>query len=75
MHKLLDEQPARTDLTSREVAKILGGLVGCLIQMTENADVVRDAFKWWAETDAAWDWAYALKALDPKHASEKGGRA
>lgn len=51
----LDTQAARTDLTDRECAKILGGLLGSLIQMAP-AETVRQAVRWWAESDEAWTW-------------------
>lgn len=44
----LDERPARTDLTNREVAKILGGPIGALCQMATPTDV-KQAIVWWAE--------------------------
>ncbi len=53
MQQQLNTQPARTDLTDRECAKLLGGLIGCLCQMTTPA-TVRDAVNWWAQADQAW---------------------
>lgn len=49
----LEPEARRKDLTIREMTSIIGGLVGGLC---ENSDPkkVRLAFKWWAETDAAW---------------------
>ena len=49
----LSPQPARTDLTDRECAKIIGGLIGSLCLMADR-DQVRKAVQWWAEQDAAW---------------------
>lgn len=49
----LDTTAARTDLTSRECAKLLGGSIGGLVEMASIEDV-RQAVRWWAETDAAW---------------------
>ena len=51
--KLLDTRPARTDLTSRECSKLIGGMIGTLCQMAPMENV-RTAIKWWAQTDAAW---------------------
>lgn len=53
MKPTLDDAPARTDLTVRECTKIIGGLVGGLSQMAPIANV-RDAVRWWADTDEAW---------------------
>jgi len=49
----LTPQPARTDLTDRECARIIGGLLGSLAGMTTPA-TVRRAVKWWAESNDAW---------------------
>lgn len=51
--KPLDTRPARTDLTDRECSKIIGGVIGTLMQMAP-AERVRAAVTWWAETDEAW---------------------
>lgn len=50
----LDTRPARNDLTSRECAKLLGGL---LASLSEQAliDDVREAVIWWAENQTAWE--------------------
>jgi hypothetical protein len=45
---------ARADLTDRELTKIIGGLLGGLAQMSNPQDP-RNAVRWWAETDEAWD--------------------
>ena len=51
----LDQRQARTDLTSREAAKLLGGTIGALCQMADPTDV-RAALKWWAEAgDEVWE--------------------
>jgi hypothetical protein len=49
----LDPRARRCDLTTRELASLLGALISGLC---ENASVndVRDAVRWWAETDSAW---------------------
>lgn len=52
--KKLSPKPARTDLTDRECAKLLGSCIGGLTLMADK-QAVRDAVRWWAETDAAWD--------------------
>lgn len=49
----LSTVPARTDLTDREFCKIIGGLIGAMVQMGDRDDV-RNAVRWWAETDEAW---------------------
>jgi hypothetical protein len=49
----LTTEPARTDLTDRECAKVIGAILGGLAQMTDLATVKR-AMKWWVETPAAW---------------------
>ena len=51
---MLDPSPARTDLTSREFARILGGLLGGLVLLGDLEDL-RTAVRWWAETDLAWE--------------------
>jgi hypothetical protein len=50
----LDERPARDDLTSREVAKLLGGMIGSLCHMANVAEV-RTAVEWWGSaSDETW---------------------
>jgi len=49
----LEPEPRRCDLTVREVASILGGLIGSLCE-NSPPDKVREAVIWWATTDAAW---------------------
>ena len=50
----LSEQPNRlAAVTDREIACILGGLIGGLAQYC-SIDKVRRAVQWWAETDEAW---------------------
>jgi hypothetical protein len=51
---MLDPRPARTDLTDRECARIIGGLLGSLAGSVQDVDTVKRAVKWWAETDQAW---------------------
>jgi hypothetical protein len=50
----LDTRPARTDLTDRECAKLIGACLGGLVEMAD-VDAVKRAVIWWAETEAAWD--------------------
>lgn len=50
----LDSRERRTDLTSRDCASILGGLIGGLIENAESKDAVRDAVKHWAANDDLW---------------------
>ena len=50
----LSPQAARTDLTDRECAKLLGALIGGLCQQA-SPQTVRDAVRWWAEADEAWN--------------------
>lgn len=53
MPERLDSRPSRTDLTDRECAKILGGLIGSLCLMT-TVETVRAAVEHWAENSEAW---------------------
>lgn len=45
---MLDPREARKDLTDRECAKLIGGAIGCLLDMADRATVLR-AIAWWAE--------------------------
>ena len=49
----LDEKPARTDLTTRECAKLIGGTIGALCTMAD-IETVKAAIQWWSENDSAW---------------------
>jgi hypothetical protein len=42
------------NLTERECASLLGGLIGSLIN-NSSVETVRNAIRWWAETDEAWE--------------------
>ena len=44
----LNSEEARKDLTVREVAKLLGGTVGCLCSMADK-ETVQQAIDWWSE--------------------------
>ena len=70
----LDTREVRTDLTDRECAKLLGGLIGSLLQVSERG-AVRRAVQWWAARDAAtWtelgDTAEALRDLTRRRGPE-----
>lgn len=69
---MLDQRPARNDLTSRECAKIVGGTIGVLLQMAD-ASAVRDAVRWWAETDSAWAVGQAMSHELKKATKGPGG--
>lgn len=58
----LDPRAARTDLTNREVAKIVSAVCGGLTQMAE-VETVREAIRWVAETDAMWEEFTRVKRL------------
>jgi len=49
----LNTWPARADLSDRELAKIIGGVLGGLAGMTDLV-TLRRAVTWWAESDDAW---------------------
>jgi hypothetical protein len=57
----LSPEPARTDLTDRECCKLIGGTLGCLMQMADP-DSVRRALQWWAENEQAWGMIVATGA-------------
>lgn len=48
--------------TSRECSRILGSIIGGLTQFTPIENV-RDAVRWWAETDKAWEALDGLSKL------------
>lgn len=50
----LSQEPRRCDLTDRECASIIGGLLGSLSQ-NSNLETVRNTVRWWAENDKAWE--------------------
>ena len=56
----LAKTPARTDLTDRECAKLIGGMLGGLTQMAD-VETVRAAVRWWAETDDVWKEFHAIR--------------
>jgi len=57
---ILDPRPSR-NLTSRECAKILSGLIGSLCQNADIDDVKR-AIDWWSQNDTAWVTFRQMKA-------------
>lgn len=69
----LDPRPARTDLTSRECSKLLGGMIGNLSQMASLLDI-RTAVRWWAETDEAWDFLALTLGNRPINPLEKSDK-
>lgn len=62
----LDTRPGRTDLTSRECAKILGGLLGSLCQNAAIEDV-RLAVTWWSQNETAWATFRQMNAYFAQH--------
>lgn len=67
----LDPRPVRLDLTSRECARILGGVIGCLATMASEA-AVRDAVRWWAGADEAWESFVGVRLEPiPRHLFER----
>lgn len=63
--------PARADLTDREFADILGGLIGGLLHRGDLDDL-RNAVRWWAEKDECWEALQAQKWAVQRAASNKG---
>ena len=61
--KELSVQPSRTDLTDRECARLLGAVLSGLCLMADKQSV-RDAVRWWAESDEAWRAMYSASDLD-----------
>lgn len=62
MKTTLNPNPVRTDLTSREIAKLLGGFLGGFVEMA-SIDDIKTAVKFWADTPEAWESLEALKKL------------
>jgi len=65
----LSTMAARTDLTDREASKLLGSLIGGLLDMAP-VEEVRNAVRWWAENDEAW--AY-MEKMQEANARDGGG--
>ena len=71
--KPLDSRSARMDLTDRECTKILGGMLGTLADMTD-IETLRNAVRWWAETDAAWQALSEVKVIQGRLVMTGGER-
>lgn len=54
MKRPLSPAGRRADLTDRECASLIGGLIGALVQ-NSDVETVRNAVTWWAETDEVWE--------------------
>ena len=52
MRMKLNPEPARQDLTLREVSKILGGTIGGLCSMADK-ETIEQAIRWWSENFSA----------------------
>lgn len=65
----LSPRPARTNLTDRECSKILGALIGVLVQMADPNDVL-SAVRWWADTPDAWTAIVALANMTREQQEE-----
>jgi hypothetical protein len=61
MKKPLSTEASRTDMTDRECAAILGSIIGGLAHLSDVA-TVRNAVRWWAETDEAWQHIAGVQA-------------
>lgn len=70
MKRPLASMPARSDLSDREVAKVLGGFVTGMLAISD-VDSVRNAVRWWAETDAAWEHLSSANAWTPTMGLDK----
>lgn len=66
MKQPLDTRPIRKDLTDRECCAALGGLLGGLIRLAD-LESLRNAVRWWAETDEAWKVLEETKATLEQH--------
>jgi hypothetical protein len=64
----LDPTPTRTDLTSRDCASLLGGLLGSLV-LVNGVEPVRAAMRFVANTDEVWD---VVTARGPMELLSKG---
>lgn len=73
----LSTAPARTDLTDRECAKLIGSFIGSLCDIAPVENVER-ALQWWAQHPEAWEYLRASMAAvkataDSVAASVRGG--
>lgn len=66
----LDVRPARS-LTSREATKIIGGLIGALVQAS-GVERIREAVRWLAVTDEYWAGVGQLEAEMSRYFKKEG---
>ena len=71
MKKPLCTAECGQNLTDRECCKILGGLIGGLATVA-NLDDVRNAVRWWADTDEAWEQMKNAQELSQRLMHPKG---
>lgn len=64
----LDTRPARADMTSREVVRILGSLIGGLSGLVPNKQVLRDAVTWLAMSEEFWAGFEVVAAMSESNA-------
>lgn len=57
----LDSRPTRTDLTDRECAKLIGGILTALVQMAD-VETIRRATRFLVEQEGLWQMFAELKA-------------
>jgi hypothetical protein len=58
------------DLTQRECEKIIGGLLGGLMHMTDIR-LLRAAVRWWADSEEAWELLAEQRRLWRMHVGGK----
>jgi hypothetical protein len=63
MKQPLNPTPIRRDLTDRELTRAIGGLLGGLSGMCDLQEL-RNAVRWWADTDDAWEFMAYNKNLE-----------
>lgn len=61
--KKLSPMESRTDLTDRELVKIIGGLLGSLALMTD-LETLRSAVRWWADGDENWHFLWHMRQTE-----------
>ena len=57
---MLDKRPARSDLTSRECSKLIGGVLEGLCRAF-GVEITRQVVHYYAATDAIWDLRTAMR--------------
>jgi hypothetical protein len=62
----LDTRPARNDLTSRECAKLIGGLLASLCEQA-SIEEVKEAVDSWSRNQTVWDAFRRMKAYYTEH--------